>query len=200
MKNHDRLLLVSGLGWLTFLLVGLLHAMPLFNITPVSGETINQIARLITRLGDPTTLVYATILVVLYLVVYERSLLLAGIASLNMLAGWLLMDILKAWWAIPRPVGEHLVLVSDYSYPSGHAMLSLVFYGFLAWYLATKGQHRGWSLLMILIALLVGLSRPLLNVHFPADVIGGWGAGLGWLTLMLWLYYQLTQRVEKKDD
>jgi len=118
--------------------------------------------------------------------------------SLEMLAGLAFMDLFKSWWAIPRPIGEHLVMVSDFSYPSGHAMLALVFYGFLAWYLSEHGVKRGWSLLLVIIALMVGISRPLLHVHFPADVIGGWAAGIGWLSLMIWLYYQLAKRLEKK--
>lgn len=197
MRKYDRLLLVSLIGWLVFLNVGWMHQLPFFTAMPTPSKGLIETASLITRLGNPLTLIYATVLVVVFLIVI-RSWLTAAIMILNMLAGWALMDLFKSWWAIPRPLGEHLVMVSDFSYPSGHAMLSLIFYGFLAWYLAKEGQWYGWSVLLLMIALLVGISRPFLNVHFPADVIGGWAAGIGWLSLMLWLYYQLANKIEKK--
>ncbi|MGE5453818.1 MAG: phosphatase PAP2 family protein [Methylocystaceae bacterium] len=201
MNKPNRLLIVSILGWLVFLNVGWLHRLPLFNLMPTPPDIIITIARWITRLGDPTTLIYATILVVFYLGYSKRCWLLAVTMAFTMLIGWWLMDLFKSWWSIPRPLGAHLVNVSDFSYPSGHAMLSLVFYGFLAWYLAQEGISKVWSIMLILIAILIGISRPLLNVHFPADVIGGWGAGIGWLTLVLWLYYQLLhKRKEMKAE
>ncbi|MGE5380235.1 MAG: phosphatase PAP2 family protein [Methylocystaceae bacterium] len=198
MRKTDRLLFLSVLGWLIFLNIGWLHKLPIFNLMPAPGETIIRAAKWVTHLGDPITLIYASILVVFYLAFWKRSWLLAGIMALNMLVGWLLMDLFKSWWAIPRPVGKHLVLVTDYTYPSGHAMLSLAFYWFLAWLLLKSGKHKGWAVILGVIPLLVGISRPLLNVHFPADVVGGWAAGLGWLTLMIWLYYQIVQRKEKE--
>lgn len=199
MNKKDQLLLWSALGWVVFIIIGWLHYLPLLNVMPHPGNSIVEFARMVTRLGNPMTLIYATAILVLYLAFVKREWLLAGMLTLEMLAGWMLMDLLKTWWAIPRPSGAHLVIVSDFTYPSGHAMLSMAFYGFIAWYLSLHKFPRWYSALAVLIALLIGISRPLFNVHFPADVVGGWSAGLGWLLLIQWLYYQLKNRTKKKE-
>jgi len=65
----------------------------------------------------------------------------------------------------------------SYSFPSGHAFGSLLFFGLVA-YLAAKHWDSPWNYLlpvaMAILILLIGLSRVYLGAHFPTDVIGGW--------------------------
>ena len=78
----------------------------------------------------------------------------------------------------------------SYSFPSGHAMGSMIGYGMLAFVLrhvwqASRRAHRVANSLLILMILAVGLSRVLLGVHYPSDVVGGWAAGVAWMAVCI---------------
>lgn len=110
---------------------------------------------------------------------------LIGVRQLN--------SLLKSIFERPRPELEHLVHVSSESFPSGHSMNSIAFFGFLAYLLHLKLKGTGrpfrwvWISAVVLIGL-IGLSRVYLGVHYPLDVIGGFLAGGAWLSLSILLY------------
>ena len=81
---------------------------------------------------------------------------------------------------------EHLVSVSTPSFPSGHAAGSMIVYLTIALVL-TSGTRWKWSAIGIALFLsfCIGLSRVMLGVHWPTDVIGGWAFGLMWVMLAL---------------
>ncbi|MDO1514741.1 phosphatase PAP2 family protein [Maribacter confluentis] len=84
-----------------------------------------------------------------------------------------------------RPGIEHLVSVETLSYPSGHAMSAMAFYGFLMFLMYKFNiQKVAKVLLMFLLALIIlsiGISRIYLGVHFPSDIAGGFIAGAIWV-------------------
>ncbi len=92
----------------------------------------------------------------------------------------------------PRPdVAIRLVEVTDgsFSYPSGHSMCALAFYGFNI-YLIFKFVKKTWLrytliISQLLLILLIGTSRVYLGVHYPTDVIAGFAAGFVWLALCI---------------
>lgn len=92
--------------------------------------------------------------------------------------------LLKAWFGRPRPGPDfHPLRAEPYSsFPSGHAMLSLCLYGFLAWLVLRSPMpcRRRRALFVALWGLVlgIGLSRIYLAVHYPGDVVGGYAAGL----------------------
>ena len=98
------------------------------------------------------------------------------------LLGALLLNLgLKGLWQRARPsLWEGIPFLPDHSFPSGHATLSMAF--FLAVMLISQtSPHRRWIVLLGgLLALLIGLSRLYLGVHYPIDVVGGWLLALGW--------------------
>ena len=100
----------------------------------------------------------------------------AGAIGLNIL--------LKQLFARARPqLWERTVDVKFYSFPSGHAMISMVIYGLLGYLLGSRFPKQRWwiySLTVILVAV-IGLSRLYLGVHWPTDIIAGYTAGLVWL-------------------
>jgi membrane-associated phospholipid phosphatase len=70
------------------------------------------------------------------------------------------------------------------SFPSGHAMIGVALYGCAAWLLWHHGRHPIWSGLLLAWAIIVGLSRVYLHVHYATDVLAGFAAGVVWLVLL----------------
>jgi len=96
----------------------------------------------------------------------------------------LLSRIFKALIHRPRPFPS-LVETGGYAFPSGHAMLSITFYGFLL-YILLKGEKSQntkvyGSMCLISLTLLIGFSRIYLNVHWLTDILCGYITGLIWL-------------------
>jgi undecaprenyl-diphosphatase len=86
-------------------------------------------------------------------------------------------DLLKAAFARPRPsLVPHLDAVNNLSYPSGHATNAMVVYLFIA-LIVPPEQRARWMIPMMLLVLATGVSRMMLGVHYPTDVIGGWMLG-----------------------
>jgi undecaprenyl-diphosphatase len=95
-----------------------------------------------------------------------------------------------------RPEDEvHLVPVSTPSFPSGHAASSMIVYLTLALVLAS-GTRWKWPAVAaaLVLSFCIGLSRIMLGVHWPTDVIGGWAFGLLWVLLALPLAERLAER------
>jgi undecaprenyl-diphosphatase len=85
-----------------------------------------------------------------------------------------------------RPTLEHMVQVYTLSYPSGHAMSAMAFYGFLIFLVIRYNLNPILKAFLVgilsVIILSIGISRIYLGVHFPSDVLAGFIAGLMWVT------------------
>jgi undecaprenyl-diphosphatase len=145
-----------------------------------------ELAKGITQLGSPVFIAGWGLLVALVLLARREYLPLGGwVAAL--VGGALLDGMLKAIFHRPRPTWDVPALTArGFSFPSGHAMGSLIAYGMLV-YLVVRGleSHRARVGLVagaVILVLLIGLSRMYLGVHYFSDVIGGYAAGAVWLT------------------
>lgn len=100
--------------------------------------------------------------------------------------------VLKRVFDRARPELEHLVSVKSLSYPSGHAMSSMAFYGFLIYLIykfpMTRLQKLGIIAILAFLIFSIGTSRIYLGVHFPSDVLGGWIAGAIWVFFCILLF------------
>jgi membrane protein DedA with SNARE-associated domain/membrane-associated phospholipid phosphatase len=135
------------------------------------------LAKGMSLLGSPDFIAAWGLVVVGLLLVRRQYLLLGGwVAALA--AGGLLDVALKMVFHRTEPTW-------GWSFPSGHAMGSLVAYGMLAYLLVRKARRRRQRLGIIAGAALliasIGLSRMYLGVHYFSDVIGGYAAGVVWL-------------------
>jgi undecaprenyl-diphosphatase len=144
------------------------------------------VARTFTFLGEPTVLIAAGLLFAGWLWRDGRGRF--GLALLLVIMiGRGLSEVQKYWIARARPDFEpHLVVVKTSSFPSGHATSSMIFYLTVAVAL-TAGTRRQWpaAAAAVALSLCVGLSRVMLGVHWPSDVVGGWSFGLLWVLLTL---------------
>ncbi len=91
-----------------------------------------------------------------------------------------------------RPDIEQLVVAKSLSYPSGHAMVAMAFYGFVIYLIYKFRLHIaikiGIILLLTLVILSIGISRIYLGVHYPSDVIGGYIAGFIWVIFCILIF------------
>ena len=143
------------------------------------------IGRFFTALGDPTVLIIGGFLIGAWLWREGRGRFAVGLL-LVVLIGRGLTEAQKYWIARARPdIEPHLVVVKTWSFPSGHATSSMIFYLVLALAIAPVGWRRIAAAAAILLSLLIGLSRVMLGVHWPSDVIGGWCFGLLWVLVTL---------------
>jgi undecaprenyl-diphosphatase len=145
---------------------------------------LTDIMRLITFFGSREFfMVLALILIVAFFRKNNFSFY-ASMIVINLLLSSLLSEGIKYIFHRNRPEILRLINIGGYSFPSGHSMVSMSFYGFLI-YLCCKNYKTRWkylivSLLTILI-LLIGLSRIYLGVHYASDVLGGFVLGITWV-------------------
>lgn len=135
----------------------------------------------LTRLGDWYTLIIITLmLLILKNKKYFKY------TSINLAIITLLNQLLKNIIKRPRPViggGKF----SGYSFPSGHAMVSMAFYGLLIYLVFSSNLNKKVKILLItclsLIILLIGFSRIYLGAHYITDVLSGFTSSIFYLTI-----------------
>ena len=121
--------------------------------------------------------------------ILKRQLEALKILVITTLGGELLNILLKYLIARPRPMLTPLATETSFSFPSGHAMDSTIVYLILVyglWRYTTNNRQRVLAVVLATILITaIGFSRIYLGVHYPSDVIGGYLAGLAWLTFVL---------------
>ncbi len=114
----------------------------------------------------------------------------------------LLMFGLKFFFNRPRPLIPLLKEVPGLSFPSGHAYMSLTFFGLIIYviYRDVKNNWIKWPIIIILVVVifLVGLSRVYLRVHYASDVIAGFCFGIVSFMLLLFMLKQIEKYNAKK--
>ena len=104
---------------------------------------------------------------------------LVGIVALN----YALKEIVQR----PRPEGFRLIAETGYSFPSGHSMVAVAFYGFMIWliirYEEDRLQRWIWSLALFFVVIMIGVSRVYLGVHYFSDVVAGYCVAAVWLVV-----------------
>ena len=122
----------------------------------------------------------------------------AALVAITMLGAGVLDLALKHTFHRARPIGFFGISPSSYSFPSGHALGSLCFYGVLAAILSARVRGRAarfciWIAATILVTL-IGFSRIYLGVHYPSDVIAGYCAAAVWVGMVVFLDRTLGRR------
>ena len=129
--------------------------------------------------------VTAMCLVAICMSLYFRRTRTAALLAITMLGAAALDVALKQAFHRPRPVAFFGATPSSYSFPSGHALGSLCFYGMLAAILAARVRGRGakfcvWTAAAALVGM-IGFSRIYLGVHYPSEVVAGYCAAAVWV-------------------
>lgn len=141
------------------------------------------IAKAITNIGGTVGVI--TITIILLIFIRNKKIGLSMVINLVLATGLnvILKDILQR----PRPTEYRIVDASGYSFPSGHSMVNMTFYGFLIYliYKNVKNKYLKWGLIVFLTALtlLIGISRIYLGVHYTSDVLAGFLIGISYLII-----------------
>ena len=154
-----------------------------------SNSAIDSLMLGLTMLANPE-FVIMLVATSLGLLLWYRRVWAAQIFVLTCLGGVILNQGLKLVFVRPRPrLWTPLVVEHSYGFPSGHALGSLVLYGFLAVLLADRYPRYRVGIYSIasLISGAIGLSRLFLGVHYPTDIIAGYAVGFVWLTTCVWI-------------
>lgn len=163
-------------------------------------ETGETVFTWVSYIGAP--LLAATVLITLVVLARRRDWFHVWAVALVTGGGLLLSTILKFVFHRARPLtAAEFMTHPSYSFPSGHAMNSMITYGFLAFLALDLVRERGRRIAIVIVALVVigaiGFSRVYLGVHFVTDVVGGWLAGTAWLIVGIGGYRFAQQRLSQ---
>ena len=158
-------------------------------LKPGVNAVNNRLMLFFTFLGKHQFLIPANLLLILYfLFVTHQSWLSIRVLTIS-LSSLVLMILLKQLFQRKRPLSPLLMAAKGLSFPSGHAIMSMTFYGLLV-YFVHQSEIAGWLAfiiigLLVALILLIGFSRVYLRVHYASDVLSGFIIGLLWLTISL---------------
>jgi len=195
MKEKSKEFIIKNLKWIILFicLIGFLAlAEDVFHKEIMKGDIIGYkiistflisdfttpIAKFITNFGGAIFLIILTI--TLFILIKNKKI---GLSIILNLTG--LNQILKYILQRPRPTEYRLIEETGFSFPSGHSMVSMAFYGYLIYliYKYVKNKDLKWISIVLLSILIcsIGISRIYLGVHYTSDVLGGFLISLSYL-------------------
>ena len=200
MKEKIKEFIIKNWKWIVLFicLIGFLElAEDVFNKEIMNGDIIGYkiistflisdfatpIAKFITNFGGAIFIILLT--VILIAVIKNKKIGLSILTNLAIIT--ILNQLLKRILQRPRPTEYRIIEESGYSFPSGHSMISMAFYGYLIYliYKYVENKNVKWiliSLLSILICL-IGISRIYLGVHYTSDVLGGFLISISYILI-----------------
>ncbi|MBD8924336.1 phosphatase PAP2 family protein [bacterium] len=198
MKEKSKEFIIKNFKWIILFicLIGFLAlAEDVFHKEIMKGDIIGYkiistflisdfttpIAKFITNFGGAIFLIILTI--TLFILIKNKKIGLSIILNLIVITG--LNQILKYILQRPRPTEYRLIEETGFSFPSGHSMVSMAFYGYLIYliYKYVKNKDLKWISIVLLSILIcsIGISRIYLGVHYTSDVLGGFLISLSYL-------------------
>ena len=158
-------------------------------LKPRVNSINNKIMLFITFLGKHQFLIPANLILIFYfLLVTKQNWFSIRIVTIA-ISSLVLMLLLKQLFQRKRPLSPLLKAAKGLSFPSGHAIMAVTFYGLLI-YILQHTIEPNWlkitgTFFLILLIFLIGFSRIYLRVHYASDVLGGFIIGLLWLLTSL---------------
>lgn len=164
-----------------------------YNYIVIHNKMATNFFKFITNFGS---YLYIVIISILLLIFYPKKKDLKNLYIITIIST-ILTNILKIIIKRPRPELVHFVIENTYSFPSGHASASLIFYGYLIYIIWISDFRQKIKIVntigLIILILLVGYSRVYLNVHYISDVLAGF------IISFLLLYFYIKKEKENKN-
>lgn len=147
------------------------------------NDNMTTIMKIITEFGN--VFIMLLIIMILFLKDKKQSL----YASINMCLIFIINSFVKVIVQRPRPSGYNLINESNFSFPSGHSMVSTAFYGFLIYliYKNVKNKKIKYTLisLLFILIMLICISRIYLGVHYLSDTLAGFFLSISYLMIFI---------------
>lgn len=160
-------------------------------------ERLNSIFKIVTRTGNTIPVIMLTLLVsfVLFYAGCNKD----GVFFMyNTFGLWIFNEMLKHIFKRPRPSNFRIMEASGYSFPSGHAMISMGFSVLLVYHIVAHIRNRKGAfaicMLIFMYPVVIGLSRVYIGVHYLSDVMAGWMAGVLWSSSNIVIYKFLSYK------
>ena len=152
-------------------------------ISKLISNNTTAIIKIITFLGSAIVVIGITILCLLFLKNKKIGLFMA----IDLTSITIFQYILKFIFRRERPIGINLIEETNYSFPSGHSLTAMAFYGFIIYliYRSNLKYKKVYIMGLSIMILLIGLSRVYLGVHFITDVLGGFTFSLFYLIIFI---------------
>jgi undecaprenyl-diphosphatase len=162
-------------------------------------EILNSVFIFITSWGNTVPVIIITGLLSTILFICKKRFE-AFFYSGHVLGVFIFNELLKFIIKRPRPNSAKLVKALGYSFPSGHAMISmgaaLLLIYFILSFVRNKNIAVPVSIAIFMFAFLIGISRVYVGVHYPSDVVGGWMFASAYTLLGILAYENLIKRME----
>ncbi|WP_244671091.1 MULTISPECIES: phosphatase PAP2 family protein [Bacillaceae] len=163
--------------------------------TGLFSENTHPFFEVMDSLGDKAGVGIITLAFLLWLWLKYRNYEAMAAVVFAVAAGNEVNKWLKEAIGRPRPEQEHLVNVASLSFPSGHAMIGMILYTSIAYFIIIELKSRSAKWLTAIIAgiwiFLMGISRIVMGVHYPSDIAAGFAAGYIWVFISISLYAAL---------
>ncbi|WP_051353042.1 phosphatase PAP2 family protein [Thalassobacillus devorans] len=173
-------------------------------VADIEGSSVETVFRWVTELGSSITLYTIAIIFGLILWLHYKDLVAGIMLVLGVAAGYSANFAIKHVVDRERPRILESVDGTGLSFPSGHAMVSLITYGLLIYFLIGKINNTKTAIWMIaagvVLILFIGFSRYILRVHYLTDVVAGFSFGI--IVLVIWLsfYHWLKKRKQSSPS
>lgn len=156
-------------------------------IEKLRNDKLTTFMKLATKLSNPEVMIVIAIISILFCIKLIKNKKLSLGIILNLAGITIINQILKFIFRRERPTGYRLIEMSGYSFPSGHAMASLAFYGLLIYITKRLVKNKYLKILLITlniaIIILIGVSRIYLGVHYLSDVLTGYSISIIYLLI-----------------
>lgn len=161
----------------------------------IMSDGITSVLKVITELGGVAFIVLAGVLIFMFCKKIR------WVVTFDLVGVTLINQVIKHIVRRPRPNVLRLVEEDGYSFPSGHSMVSMAFYGIIIYlvYKNVTNKYLKWTLiaLLSLLILSIGFSRIYVGVHYFTDVVGGFLLGLAYLIIYINIYNKKAGKNEK---
>jgi undecaprenyl-diphosphatase len=166
------------------------------------NETNTSVMNFITFFGKHEFLIPANLLLIAYYLFLKKqkwySIKIPAVA----LSSFLLMFGLKNLFGRERPANQLLEVATNFSFPSGHALMGVTFYGLMVYAVWHSVKNLTWRwifiVFLILWVLVIGFSRIYLRKHYFSDVMAGYCIGFLWLVFAVWLLNKMEKYSRRK--
>jgi undecaprenyl-diphosphatase len=149
-----------------------------------------SLMKLFTLIGSGKFLIPAYAIMVIYCFSKRKAMVGIHVAMIA-LSSYGISHAAKRIFQRPRPDLPLIESIKTYSFPSGHALSAFIFCSIVFFLIWNSSMRQLWkwifSIILFLIALIVGISRVVLSMHYPTDVLAGFCLGFIWVVFCFYV-------------